>query len=295
MKMLIAVCVVLVASGSAAFILWRKNHERSALALTLVAAVVALLARPIELAWDGLSGDSTSRPHSSPSVPPRAGGTASDRPSGLSWVAPSTPPETSPAGPVLFQDDFSTTKGGWPDNGGAASHGGYYASGAYRFQSREPGSIWGSSPQKAASVHPDAPSSIRVSAHARWSAPNDLAWFGLACRVRSDLDAYYLLVANGVAHIVKMKNGVPQFPELAVGSLRGVDLTAGVQLEADCATVGDAHATRLVLKVDGRPVLAATDARSPLESGTAGVAVEMNTQATGGAEAEFKDFTVARR
>ncbi|MDI6098778.1 caspase family protein [Actinoplanes sp. NEAU-A12] len=209
---------------------------------------------------------------------------------------PSSAPVASPsppAGPVLFHDDFTTTEGGWSDNGGTGRYGGYHVPGAYRFQSREPGSIWGGSPQAAAVVYPTAPSSIRISAWARWSVSDDEAWFGLACRVAGDLDAYYFLVSNSHVHIVKMTGGIPRFPELAVDTLPGVDLLAGVRLEADCATVGDGHATRLVLRIDGRQALDVTDTTSPLESGTVGIAVEMSSSARR-AEAEFKDFTVAR-
>ena len=209
--------------------------------------------------------------------------------------APPSPAASSalPAGLMLFHDDFTTNKGGWPDKGSAALHGGYYLPGAYRFQSRDAGSVWGSSPRAAAAVYPTAPSSIRISVWARWSAPDDLAWFGLACRVVGDLEAYYFVVADSAVHIVKMTSGIPRFPALASDGLRGVDLRAGVRLEADCADAGAGHATRLALRIDGRQVLEATDTTAPLAAGTVGVAVEMN-QSARSAEAEFKDFTVTR-
>ncbi|WIN00453.1 caspase family protein [Actinoplanes oblitus] len=198
-----------------------------------------------------------------------------------------------PAGPVLFHDDFTTKKGGWADDGAAASHGGYYMSDAYRFQNRTPGSLWGSSPRSAAAVYPTAPSNIRISVWARWSAPDDLAWFGVTCRVVGDRDAYHLLLTDGEAHIVKMVDENPQFPALADGRVPGVDLRAGVRLQADCTTAPAGNATKLVLWANGRPVLEATDSTAPLRSGTVGVAVEMHPSARG-AEAEFKDFTVTQ-
>lgn len=193
---------------------------------------------------------------------------------------------------LLFHDDFTNRNGGWPDTSGTAVYGGSYKGQSYGYQSRRRGETWWSSPRAADTVYPTAPANIRVSAWARWTAPDDAAWFGLVCRAK-DHDAYIFDVAQGVAHIVKMKNSIYQ-PELAGEPLHGVDLNAGVRLEAECRTTGTAdHTTRLVLRVDGRQVVETTDTTSPLEKGTVGVTVEMSPEA-GNAAAEFRDFTVSR-
>lgn len=58
MTMLLAVILVLVVSGTGAFLLWRKNHEKIAIALSLAALPLMFLARPLERFWDALADDS---------------------------------------------------------------------------------------------------------------------------------------------------------------------------------------------------------------------------------------------
>jgi len=197
----------------------------------------------------------------------------------------------TPDGVTLFHDDFTTRKGGWPNSSGTTPYGGYYKAGHYRYQSRQPGETWWSSPRAAAAVYPTAPSNIQVSAWARWSAPDDGAWFGLVCHAKGDDDAYIFDIAQGAAHIAKMKNRI--YDELVGAPLHGVDLNTPVHLAAECATTNADHTTRLILRVNGSQVVEATDNKSPLENGTVGVTVEMSPEARP-AEAEFTDFTVSR-
>lgn len=91
MKILLTLIVILTVSSVIAFFLWRKNHDKGAIALALAAVIVAIAARPLELAWDKLSGDSTAQldivpTNSSPSGDPISHIT-SDPSSGVPTVA----------------------------------------------------------------------------------------------------------------------------------------------------------------------------------------------------------------
>jgi hypothetical protein len=197
------------------------------------------------------------------------------------------------AGPTLFRDDFSNRDGGWPDTGsGTATHGGYYVANTYRYWNRKALSTWWVAPTKAAAVYPVAPASVRITVTARWYAMDDSAWLGVACRVVNDADAYLFNVTKGVAHIVKMKNGGYD-NELTSAPLKTVDLLHDAKLEADCVTINATHATRLVLRINGRQILEHTDTNEPLAAGTVGLNVEMADTARYG-EAAFDDFVVTR-
>ncbi|MDR7275994.1 caspase family protein [Catenuloplanes atrovinosus] len=194
-------------------------------------------------------------------------------------------------GRTIFRDDFTSRANRWPHTGAAGPHGGYYVNGAYRYGSRTPGQTWWAVPSTPSEVYPTAPANLRMSVAARWTSPDDAAWFGLVCRANGDEDAYIFTVAEGVAHIAKMKNRI--FDELRGEPLRGVDLHAGVTLTADCATTDADHTTQLSLAVDGKTVVQYRDTAEPLPPGAVGVTVEMSPQATD-AEAEFTGFATSR-
>ena len=196
-----------------------------------------------------------------------------------------------PAGPVIFRDDFNTRRSGWPHTTGTGRYGGYYADGAYRFWNQETNKTWWATPRKANAIYPAAPANIRVEARARWSLPNDGAWFGISCRTVKLNDAYLFNVAEGVGHIVKMKGRV--YDELAGAPVAGIDLHEYTTLQAECRTIDRKNAVRLTFRINGKTVVEYTDRAEPIPTGTVGTVVELASFAAN-AEVEFDDFVVTR-
>jgi hypothetical protein len=109
-----------------------------------------------------------------------------------------TPP---PANGVIFQDNFSSKASEWLPYQEAWT--GRYANGAYRISA--PPSANGdarvSSPRRASSVYPSAPSDIRIEVQARRLPASDQNMnYGIACRLHGD-NAYVLSISDDYASI----------------------------------------------------------------------------------------------
>ena len=203
-------------------------------------------------------------------------------------------PTVPPTGTVVFRDDFSGDVNGWDASGrgSGATDGGYYQDGAYRYFVHPVDEERWAGPQNARSLFPSAPLNLLLGVDAHWIAGDSDATFGLSCRATVEGGFYALVLGQGYAAILKAGTGV-DFRELASVSFN-VDLNAGNQLQAMCATGKDNSSVHLVLWVNGRAVAEVTDTDNPLMGGAAGIAAGGGRNVKNTIEAEFDDFVATR-
>jgi hypothetical protein len=208
----------------------------------------------------------------------------------------SAPPPTAgasvtippPANGVIFQDNFSSKASGWLPNQEAWT--GRYANGTYRI-SVPPSAIGEarvSSPRKASSVYPSAPSNIRIGVQARRLPASDQNMgYGIACRIHG-YDAYVFTISNDSASIERYGAY-----KLLKKAKIVVNANSTNRLQAICANVKGERAVRLEFWVNGKKVADITDADHPLPTGTIGLVVGVD-QTKRVSMAEFDNFTVSR-
>jgi len=206
-----------------------------------------------------------------------------------------TPPTTGasattspPASGVIFQDNFSSKASEWLPYQEAWT--GRYANGAYLISA--PPSANGdarvSSPRRASSVYPSAPSEIRIEVQARRLPASDQNMiYGIACRINGS-NAYVLSISDDYASIERYGTY-----KLLKEARIAVNANSTNHLQAICASVKGKQAVRLELWVNGKKAAEATDADHPLPTGTVGLVVGID-QTKRVSMAEFDNFTVSR-
>jgi hypothetical protein len=214
---------------------------------------------------------------------PTTGASATTPPT--SGASATTPP---PANGVIFQDNFSSKSSEWLPYQEAWT--GRYANGAYRISA--PPSANGdarvSSPRRASSVYPSAPSDIRIEVQARRLPASDQNMtYGIVCRLHGD-NAYVLTISDDYASIERYGD----YKLLKEAKIL-VNANSANRLQAICASVKGKQAVRLELWVNGKKAAEAIDADHPLPTGTVGLVVGID-QTKLVSMAEFDNFTVSR-
>jgi hypothetical protein len=249
-----------------------KRHL-SARARALAGAGVGVVLIVVIVAVVANSGTANRAPGASATPPPATGASAT------------VPP---PANGVIFQDNFSSKAAGWLPYQEAWT--GRYANGTYLISA--PPSVSGdariSSPRKASSVYPSAPSNIRIEVQARRLPASDQNMsYGVACRIHG-YDAYVFTISNDHASIERY-GAYKLLKETKIL----VNANSTNRLQAMCASVTGERAVRLEFWVNGKKVAEATDADHPLSTGTVGLVVGID-QTKRVSMAEFDNFTVSR-
>ena len=241
-----------------------KRHRRlSARARVLAGASVGVVLIVVIVAVVANSG----------TTPPTSGASAT------------TPP---PPSGVIFQDNFSRKASEWLPYQEAWT--GRYANGAYRISA--PPSANGdariSSPRRASSVYPSAPSDIRIEVQARRLPASDQNMnYGIVCRLHGD-NAYVLTISDDYASIERYG----AYKLLKEAKIL-VNANSANRLQAICTGVKGRQAVRLELWVNGKKAAEAIDADHPLPTGTVGLIVGID-QTKRVSMAEFDNFTVSR-
>jgi Caspase domain len=204
------------------------------------------------------------------------------------------PPPTSllPATATIFEDNFSSQAYGWALLAvqGASAR---YANGAYRIYGAPNPTGGGvvSSPKNASSVYPSAPSNIRVEVDARFVPGSVQAGHGYSVACRASPNSWYAFtIWDTFVSIDKFFSYKPYYKQLKHASASAIHLNAYNLLQAQCT--GGGQGVQLVFSVNGHVVVAATDTDKPLQTGSAGLGVELAKNATKPVEAEFDNFVV---
>jgi hypothetical protein len=193
-----------------------------------------------------------------------------------------------PANGFIFQDNFSSKASEWLPYQEAWT--GRYANGTYRISA--PPSTSGdarvSSPRRANSVYPSAPSNIRIEVQARRLPASDQnIKYGIACRIHGH-NAYVLTISDDYASIERY--GAYKLLKEAKISVNANTIN---RLQAICASVKGKRAVRLEFWVNGQKAAETTDADNPLPTGTIGLVVGID-QTKRVSMAEFDNFAVSR-
>jgi serine/threonine-protein kinase len=191
-------------------------------------------------------------------------------------------PASTAQGPI-FTDEFTTAGRGWYDSESDAVRLGYERNRyeiAIKVPDRRAYADTGFAPE-AADLGDVA---VAVDASALTSVPSA---FGLLCRI-GDRSSYYglLLGTRGAVRAIKVAGG-----ESTVLRRARVAAPAGdTRLRAECTGGREGTPVTLSLVVDGRRVLRARDASTPLAAGATGIVAESFER--GGVRVAFDDFVV---
>jgi hypothetical protein len=207
-----------------------------------------------------------------------------------SGSAPPSPTSLLPATATIFQDNFSSQAHGWRLDSAVQGGSAHYSNGTYRIYAAQTTPQAFSSPKKASSVYPSAPSNIRVEVDARFVPGSVQANHGYYVTCRASPNSWYAFtIWDTFVSIDKFFSYKPYYKQLNHTSASAVHLNAYNLLQAQCTS--ERQGVQLVFSVNGQVVIAATDTDKPLQTGSVGLGVE-NVHATKPVEAEFDNFVV---
>jgi TIR domain len=253
-----------------------KRHRRLSARARVVAGVgvgVGVVLTVVIVAVVANSGTTPPTTGASTTTPPTTGASTTTRP---------------PANEVIVQDNFSSKASGWLPYQEAWT--GRYANGAYRISAPPSASGDGrvSSPTRASSVYPSAPSNIRIAVQARRLPASDQNMqYGIVCRVHG-YNAYALTISDDYASIERY-GAYKLLKEAKIP----VNANSTNRLQAICTSVKGKRAVHLELWVNGQKAAETTDVDNPLTTGTVGLIVGIY-QTKHVSAAEFDNFTVSR-
>ncbi|MFN0283435.1 MAG: toll/interleukin-1 receptor domain-containing protein [Kineosporiaceae bacterium] len=267
-----------------------KVHRRLPWGLVVGAAAAAVLvvvvaAQLLPDRGPGTSAaSSSSAPGSSPVSSPSAAATTGSPPSAVGSPSPAVL-----AGRVMFRDDFSAGTLRWT-SAPADSTQLRRVGGRLRFSLVPlPGGAAAGAFPEAGAIRPPALDTVSVQVTGRRvSAQENLEW-GFACQT-DDSGHGYLLTMSGTYVELAKSSEQAEYEQLARVP-HGMDITKPHTLVGTCTTQDGA--ARLVLTVDGRTTVTATDADGPLPAG--GVNLYMGATGRGPAPAvvDVDDVAVA--
>ena len=220
-------------------------------------------------------------------------------PPGGSSSGSATPLPTSllPAGPTIFQDDFSSRAYGWPEANDNTENI-YYYNGAYRILNRTPDWVVWSYPAKA-SVYPSAPANIRiqVDTHIISGSVQNGSGYVVVCRADATHGRAYVFVVSATYVEIYRSYGPSSSRQLyySKANKSTVLVKANNLLQAECTSLEGQQGhqgLRLVFSVNGHIVAAATDTNNPILTGTVGFGVQLPRNVNQPVEVEFDNFVV---